>query len=271
VTVVSKHGQIFNSADRDVAGALAEGLVEAGVRIIYHATVESAEKARGKKAVNLWIKGRARTVRAEEIIFAIGRKPRVDGLGLDVAGVELTEGGRIETNEQQRTRRRHIFAAGDVCGPFEILHLAVQQGRLAARNAARHLGRLGGSVELMDYRMKLSALFTEPQVAMLGLTEKKAREKKTPVRVASYAFKEEGRAQVEGETQGFAKLICEPGTGKLLGAAIVGPSAAELIHEMVAVLHFGGTVATIAALPHYHPTLSEIWTFPAEKLARLTS
>jgi len=91
------------------------------------------------------------------------------------------------------------------------------------------------------------------------------------VRVASYEFKEEGRAQVENETQGFAKLICEPKSGKLLGAAIVGPSAVELIHEMVAVLHFGGTVETIAALPHYHPTLSEIWTFPADELsARLS-
>jgi pyruvate/2-oxoglutarate dehydrogenase complex dihydrolipoamide dehydrogenase (E3) component len=271
VTLVSKHGQILDSADRDVAKALSDAFIKAGVKIILRATVESSKAARGKKEIKVRIKGRAQSIRADEIIFAIGRKPCVNGLGLEAAGVTLTDDGHIEANEQQRTRRRNIFAAGDVCGPFEILHLAVQQGRIAARNAARLFGRLRGKDESMDYRMKLSGIFTEPQVAVLGLTEKKARERKIRVRVASYEFKEEGRAQVENETQGFAKLICEARSGKLLGAAIVGPSAVELIHEMVAVLHFGGTVETIAALPHYHPTLSEIWTFPAEKLSGLGS
>lgn len=169
----------------------------------------------------------------------------------------------IVANEQQRTRGRHIFSAGDVCGPFEILHFAAQQGRIAARQ----LGRLRGRSESMDYRMKLSALFTEPQVAVLGLTERKAHEDKIAIRAASYDFSEEGHAQIEGKTEGFSKLICQAKSGKLLGAALIGPSADELIHEMVAVLHFGGSVQTIAALPHYHPTLSEIWTIPAEELS----
>jgi pyruvate/2-oxoglutarate dehydrogenase complex dihydrolipoamide dehydrogenase (E3) component len=191
------------------------------------------------------------SIRADEIVFALGRKPIVAGLGLELAGVKLTEGQHIETNDQKRTRRRNIFAAGDVCGPFEILHLAVEQGRIAARNVARHFGRLRGKDESMNYRMKLTGLFTEPQVAVLGLTEKKARERKIRVCIATYNFEDEGRAQIENKTEGFAKLICEPNSGKLLGAAIVGPSAVELIHEMVAVLHFGGTVKTIASLPHY--------------------
>ncbi|MEO7796695.1 MAG: NAD(P)/FAD-dependent oxidoreductase [Opitutaceae bacterium] len=268
VTVVSKHSRILNSADADVSRALAQSLVKSGVKIIYHATIESARKVGAAKEVKLQIKGRTRSVRAHEIIFAIGRQPRVSGIGLEDAGVKLNDDGHVGANEQQRTSQAHIFAAGDVCGPYEILHLAVQQGRIAARNAARHLAKLRGSIESMDYRMSLSAVFTEPQVAVLGLTERKARREKIVVRVASYAFAEEGRAQVEGETAGFAKLICEPKSGKLLGAAIVGPAAAELIHEMVAVLYLGGTVETIAALPHYHPTLSEIWTFPAEILAK---
>jgi pyruvate/2-oxoglutarate dehydrogenase complex dihydrolipoamide dehydrogenase (E3) component len=267
VTLVSKHGQILDSADRDVAEALARALVKAGVKIIFHATVESARMVEGKKEIKLQVKGRAKSIRADEVIFATGRKSCIDGLGLESAGVKLTDDGHIEANAQQRTRRRNIFAAGDVCGPFEILHLAVQQGRIAARNAARHFGRLRGKEESMDYRLKLSGIFTEPQVAVLGLTEKKARERKIRVRVASYQFSEEGRAQIENEMHGFAKLICEAKSGKLLGAAIVGPSAVELVHEMVAVLRFGGSVENIADMPHYHPTLSEIWTFPAEKLS----
>jgi len=271
VTMVSKHGQVLNSADRDVAAALAQALSNAGVQIIYHAKIESAAKApRGQKKVKLRIRGRAKSICADEVVFALGRNPCVEALGLEAAGVELGEDSHVVANEQQRTRCRHIFAAGDVCGPFEIQHLAVQQGIIAARNAARQQGLLRGRCESMDYRMKLSALFTEPQVAVLGLTEKKAREDKIAIRVASHNFSEQGRAQIEGKTDGFAKLICEAKSGKLLGAAIVGPSAAELIHEMVAVLRFGGDVETIAALPHYHPTLSEIWTFPAEALSERT-
>lgn len=268
VTLVSKHARILDSADPDVSDSLAEAFTKVGVKIIYHAEVESAGKQGAFKVVKLRVKDRLKTVRAKEIVYAIGRKPRTEGLGLHEISVVLNDTGHIEANEQQRTSKPHIFAAGDVCGPYEILHLAVQQGGLAARNAARHLRKFKGKIESMDYRLKLSAIFTHPEVAILGLTETSARENRISVHVARYPFSEAGRSQVEGETDGFAKLICEPRTGKILGAAIVGPNAAELIHQIVPMIYFGGTVKALAALPHYHPTLSEIWTFPAEKLAK---
>lgn len=267
VTIVSKHGQILESADHDVAEALAGAFRRRGVKIITHAAIESAASSKGRKEIRFRVKGRLRAIVAEEVVFALGRKPNVTGLGLDAAGINVAESGHVTASLYQRTNRAHIFAAGDVCGPFEILHLAVQQGRVAARNAARARGRLKGRDEAMDYRLKLTGLFTDPEVAVVGLTEKKAREDKVRIRVARVPFSEVGRAQVENEAEGFAKLLCDPKTGKLLGAAIVGPRAVELIHEMVAVLAFGGTVMGISALPHYHPTLSEIWTFPAERLS----
>lgn len=266
VTLVSKHPRILPAADLDVAEALTHAMEKLGVVFVYHAEVESVQKVGRTKAVTVAIKGRRRTLRAQEIVFAVGRKPRVSGLGLEEIGVKLDDEGRVATSHQQRTNLPHLFAAGDVAGPYEILHLAVQQGVIAARNAARHLKKLRGATEAMDYRLKLSGIFTSPEVAMLGLSEHEAREKGIPIRTASVPFGECGRAQVEGAVEGIAKLICDRKTGKLLGAALVGAHAVELIHEMVAVLHFSGTAQTILDLPHYHPTLSEIWTFVAEKL-----
>ena len=128
VILISKHARILDSADPDISESLARALKNAGVKIISHAEVESAGKTGASKAVKLRVKGRSKTVRAKEIVFAIGRKPRTDGLGLEQIGVDLTDSRHIDANEQQRTSKPHIFAAGDVCGPYEILHLAVHQG-----------------------------------------------------------------------------------------------------------------------------------------------
>ena len=128
VILISKHARILDSADPDISESLARALKNAGVKIISHAEVESAGKTGASKAVKLRVKGRSKTVRAKEIVFAIGRKPRTDGLGLEQIGVDLNDSRHIDANEQQRTSKPHIFAAGDVCGPYEILHLAVHQG-----------------------------------------------------------------------------------------------------------------------------------------------
>ena len=165
-----------------------------------------------------------------------------------------------------KTKAAHIFAAGDVCGPYEIVHLAVQQGELAARNAARVLKRLG-ELEKMDYSLKLFAVFTHPEVATVGLSEHEAKEQHYDVLTAKYAFADHGKSMVKGETHGFVKLVADRATRRILGGACVGPNAAELIHEIVVAMSFGATAGQLARVPHYHPTLSEIWTYPAEELA----
>jgi pyruvate/2-oxoglutarate dehydrogenase complex dihydrolipoamide dehydrogenase (E3) component len=129
------------------------------------------------------------------------------------------------------------------------------------------VGRLGGEPERVDQRLKLLAVFTEPQVAAVGLSEREAAEARQDIRTATYPFQDHGRAVLEGETDGSVKLVAERGSGRLLGAAAVGPRAAELIHELVAVLYYRGTAQDLVAMPHYHPTLSEVWTFPAQQLA----
>jgi pyruvate/2-oxoglutarate dehydrogenase complex dihydrolipoamide dehydrogenase (E3) component len=168
----------------------------------------------------------------------------------------------------QRSSQSHIFAAGDVAGPYEIVHIAIQQAELAVRNAARALGKLAGEPEKIDYRLKLFVLFTEPQMAHVGLSEAEARAEGRDFRVASYPFADHGKSLIRGALHGFVKLLADRQTGEILGGAVVGPEAAELIHEIVVAMYFRATASDLARVPHYHPTLSEIWTYPAEELAQ---
>ena len=195
------------------------------------------------------------------------------------------DGKRIAANEFMRTSAPHIFAAGDCTGPHEIVHLAVAQGEIAAWNiVAQERGRTargsfapgtsnlklaGGSPALrsMDYRLLISVVFTEPQVATVGLTEKEASARKIPFLAASYPFNDHGKSLLMEAKDGFVKLLANPKSGEILGGSCVGPVGGELIHEIVAAMAKRMTVHELAVMPHYHPTLAEIWTYPAEELA----
>lgn len=268
VTVLQRGGHIVREADADVAGALEMAMAKHGVQFYCGSQLTRIERdADGLKRVHFERMGEEHSVAAQEIVFALGRKPFTAGLQLGQARVDLTASEGVRAGADQRTTTSHIFAAGDVCGPFEIVHIAIQQGEIAARNAARQLGRLGGAVEETDYRLKLFALFTEPQMASVGLTEREAAAAGIECDSAIYPFADHGKSLVRGEAEGFVKLIARCETREIIGAAVVGPEASELIHEIVVAMHFRATAGDLASIPHYHPTLSEIWTYPAEELA----
>lgn len=172
------------------------------------------------------------------------------------------EGGRIATDAQMRTSVPHIFAAGDCAGPHDVVHLAIQQGEIAIHNI-----RQPAQPRQMDYRLLTSVVFTEPQMAQTGLTEKAAKARGIPYLAAKYPFNDHGKSLLMEAKDGFVKLLADPATGEILGGACVGPQGGELIHEIVAAMHKRMTVHELAAMPHYHPTLAEIWTYPAEELA----
>jgi pyruvate/2-oxoglutarate dehydrogenase complex dihydrolipoamide dehydrogenase (E3) component len=264
--VIQRGAQVLKETDADVADALTEALIHRGIEIFRGTNLLRAERAGSMKRVHFSDAGGEHFVEAEEIIYALGREPAIDSLELERAGVTL-QGKAIAADAHQRCGPAHIFAAGDVCGPFEVVHIAILQGELAARNAARQLGRGEGSLEAMDYRLALFAVFTHPQVASVGMSEQEAREGEHDVRVAKYPFADHGKSIVRGETHGFVKLIADCKTGCILGGACVGPEASELIHEIVVAMHFRATARDLARVPHYHPTLSEIWTYPADELA----
>lgn len=268
VTVLQRGGHPLRDADADVAGALELAMTKHGVQFYCGSQMSHADRdPDGLKRIHFERMGEKQSVAAHEIVFALGRQPFTEGLQLGQAGVELTARGGVRAGADQRTATSHIFAAGDVCGPYEIVHIAIQQGELSARNAARHLGRLGGAAEETNYRLKLFALFTEPQMALVGLTEREAAAAGIECDSAVYPFADHGKSLVRGEAEGFVKLIARCDTREIIGAAVVGPEASELIHEIVVAMHFRATAGDLASIPHYHPTLSEIWTYPAEELA----
>jgi pyruvate/2-oxoglutarate dehydrogenase complex dihydrolipoamide dehydrogenase (E3) component len=161
-----------------------------------------------------------------------------------------------------RTSAPHIFAAGDCTGLHEIVHIAIQQGETAAHNIARPR-----EPRSMDYRLLTEVVFTDPQVASVGLTEKRAHVRNIPYIVATYPFSDHGKSLIMDAKDGFVKLLAGPQSGEILGGGCVGPLGGELIHEIIAAMAKHMTVSELAQMPHYHPTLAEIWTYPAEELA----
>ena len=265
VTVIQRSDQVLTGSDQDVADALADALRE---RMTLHTGTEltGASKDGATKSVNYNHEGEPKTASADEILVALGRAPATSGLSLESAGVSL-QGKQIATGSDQSTSTGHIFAAGDVCGPHEVVHIAIEQGEIAATNAAVLLGKLPGEKRReINYRLKLFGVFTEPQVASVGLSEAEAKAQGIEYLADSYPFDDHGKSMTMGETHGFVKLICAP-DGEILGGSAVGPEVVELIHEIAVAMHFRAKAGDLAQIPHYHPTLSEIWTYPAEELA----
>ena len=266
VTIIQRGSQLLKGTDPDIAAALTDGLRARGVHVFTDTKLTGASRSGAMKRILFEHEGAQKSADAAEVLHALGRSPNIRGLALGAAGIAL-DGRRPAVSTTQQTSQPHIFAAGDIAGPFEIVHIAIQQGEMAARNAARILSGTGGPLEEMDYRLKLSVVFSDPEVAVVGRSESELNAAGVPFRTASYPFNDHGKSLCMGETDGFVKLIAAPGTGEILGGACVGPHAADIIHEIVVAMRFHATAAQLASTPHYHPTLSEIWTYPAEELA----
>ncbi len=268
VTVIQRSSQLIRGFDRDVADALKQALEDRPNLDIFVETsiTEVKVNSKGQKQVVFQHSDQSRSVSADEILQALGRKPNTARLNIEACGIELNQTGHIACNSFQQTNVPHIFAVGDVCGPHEVVHVAIEQGEKASKNAAVLLGVHNGEKLAMDYRLKLFGIFTDPQVAMVGLTEIEAKEKGIVTKTASHPFDDHGKSMIMDEIHGFVKLLADSSTGKLLGGAVVGPEAVELIHEIVVAMKFGATASEFLEIPHYHPTLSEIWTYPAEDL-----
>jgi pyruvate/2-oxoglutarate dehydrogenase complex dihydrolipoamide dehydrogenase (E3) component len=262
VTVIQRSAHVLRGFDTDVATVLEEVLQREGVRLFTGTELLSARLEAGSKLVEFRQRDELRTVQADEVLVAMGRTPNTRSLDLAKAGVRL-DGERIRTDTQMRTSAPHIFAAGDCTGPHDVVHVAVQQGEIAGHNIAHaHKPRE------MDYRLLIQVVFTEPQAAMVGLSEAAARARGMPYAAASHRFDDHGKSLIMDFRDGFVKLLADNIRGEILGGICVGPSGGELIHEIVAAMYRHLTVTELALMPHYHPTLAEIWTYPAEELAR---
>ena len=261
VILIQRSHHVLSEGDEDLARPVEDRLRQEGMEVFTGTQLHHFSHAAGRKTAHFSHQGQEKSASADVILQALGRRPCIEGLGLEAAGVEI-EHGRIVVDATMRTSQPHIFAVGDVNGLHEIVHIAIQQGEIAGYNALHPQ-----AVRRLDDRLTAQVVFTDPQVASVGLCEKGCQEEDIPYLVADYPFDDHGKSMTLGELHGHVKLLCRPDTGELLGGHIVGPEAAELIHELIAVMYFRGTVADLAAMPHYHPTLAEILTYPAEDLA----
>jgi pyruvate/2-oxoglutarate dehydrogenase complex dihydrolipoamide dehydrogenase (E3) component len=263
VTVVQRSEHILRGFDTDAAVELEKVFRRDGMSVFTGTKLVDAWREGALKAVLFEQEGKTIRVTAEEILFALGRTPNTAGLQLEKAGV-TTEGPRIVTNPQMQTSTEHIYAAGDCTGPHEIVHIAVQQGEIAGHNIAHP-----GQTRRIDYRLLTHVVFTDPQIGTVGLTEKEAKARNVPCLAARYPLNDHGKSLIMDAKDGFVKLLADPKTGEILGGCCVGPMGGELIHEIIAAMAKRMTVHELGAMPHYHPTLAEIWTYPAEELAGL--
>ena len=261
VFLIQRSNHIFSSSDEDLARPVEEQLRKEGMQIFTGTQLKQFTRNRNIITVQFKHQGQEKKVSAQTVLQALGRQANIEGLNLEAAGVEVDK-GKIKVNLEMRTSQNHIFAVGDVNGIHEVVHSAIWQGELAARNAILK----DESPCKFDSRLKTNVTFTDPAVASVGLTEKECKARNIPYIAASYSFEDHGKSICLGETRGHVKLMCDPKTGRIIGSHIVGPGAAEIIHELIAIMYFGGTVKDLATIPHYHPTLSEILTYPAEEL-----
>jgi len=260
VTLIQRSPHILHDFDADATAVVSEVFRREGIHLYTGTKLLNAQRDGDLKTVRFEHNGKPVSVSAEEILYALGRVPNTASLGLENVGVK-TDGLRIVANDFMQTSAPHIYAAGDCVGPYEIVHLAVAQGETAARNIIKV------NSTAMDYRLLISVVFTDPQVATVGLTEKAAVVRGVKYLAASYPFNDHGKSLLMEAKDGFVKLLANPSSGEIIGGTCVGPSGGELIHEIVAAMAKRMTVHELAAMPHYHPTLAEIWTYPAEELA----
>ena len=261
VSLVQRSPNILKEEDQDAAKVIEEVFGKEGMTVFTATNLKSAWREGSMKVVSFEYEGQTVRIAGEEILFGLGRVPNTRGLHLEKAGVDVSL-GRFLVNSEMQTNVPHIYAAGDCTGLHEIVHIAIQQGEIAAHNIIHPDNR-----RCMDYRLLASVVFTDPQLGRVGLTEREAQVEKIPYIAASYPFADHGKSMLMCATDGFVKLLADPKSGEILGGCCVGPHGGELIHEIIAAMYKRMTVRELAAMPHYHPTLAEIWTYPAEELA----
>ncbi len=199
--------------------------------------------AQNKSGENIQLKG-------DYVLVAVGRRPYTDGLGLEKAGVQLDEKGRIIVNEKLQTSQPHIYAIGDVIRGPMLAHKAEEEGVFVAEIIA-------GQKPHIDYNLIPGVVYTWPEVASVGYTEEQLKEKNISYKVGQFPFKASGRAKASMDTDGFIKVLAHKDTDELLGVHMIAPRAADLIAEAVVAMEYKATAEDIGRICHPHPTFSE--------------
>jgi pyruvate/2-oxoglutarate dehydrogenase complex dihydrolipoamide dehydrogenase (E3) component len=259
ITIVQRGNQLLPREDPDVAEFLERRLTSEGVRIIKNADAISVATSDARKVALELLDRQSdrlaeRTFFADALLVAVGRTPNLRDLGLESAGVEVNEGS-VRVNDYLQTSQRHIYAAGDVVGPFLFTHMADAQARVVVRNTLVPFQFLR---QKMDYSVVPWCTYTDPEAAHVGFGEKEAKRNNIDYDLFVVPLEDVDRSVVESEDAGFTKILAAKGSDKILGATIVGPHAGDLLHEFVLAMNAGIGLGTIASTIHAYPTFAEL-------------
>jgi pyruvate/2-oxoglutarate dehydrogenase complex dihydrolipoamide dehydrogenase (E3) component len=251
VQVVQRSGQILSKEDKDMADIAMNVLSAEGITFHLHSElVRVSDRGMEKEVVIRTKDGKEESLRAEEILVALGRQANLQGLGLEDISIDFNEKG-LTVDNRMRTNHKHIYAAGDVTGSYQFTHAAGYEGGVALSNAILHLPKKA------DYTYMPWCTYTDPELASIGMNEKRAKEAGKDYSVWTEQFKANDRSLAEGEETGNIKMILD-GKGKPIGVQILGPQAGELLSEWIAIMNGGVKLSAMASAVHTYPTLAEI-------------
>jgi pyruvate/2-oxoglutarate dehydrogenase complex dihydrolipoamide dehydrogenase (E3) component len=252
VTVVERKSRLVPNEDEDLSSGVQEILQSEGIQLRLDANCIRLENDGGEVAVGLdCLEGHPKVV-GSRILLAVGRQPNTDDLGLSAAGVQTDERGYITVDEQLRTSVAGIWALGDCNGRGAFTHTSYNDFEIVADNLLE-----SGSRRVSD-RIPVSALYIDPPLAQVGLTEKQVRESGRAALIGTRPMTKVGRAVEKGESQGFMKVLVDAETKKILGASILGTGGDEAIHCILSTMYAGAEYTTLSRAVHIHPTVSEL-------------
>jgi len=252
VTVIEFLDAVTPGMDAEIQKTFQRTLKKQGLKFIMGAAVQKTEalKTKAKVHYKLIKKDTEHVIDADTVLVATGRKPYVEGLGLDALGVEMTPRGQIAVGKDWQTNIPGIYAIGDcIEGPM-LAHKAEDEGMAAAEQVAGKHGHV-------NYNVIPGVIYTAPEVASVGETEQTLKEAGRAYKVGKFSFMGNGRAKANFAGEGFVKLLADKETDRILGAHIIGPAAGELIHEICVAMEFGASAEDLALTCHAHPTYSE--------------
>lgn len=259
VTIIEYLDRILPLEDADVSAQLSRNFRKMGMKVLTSAKVTAIEKGGQECKITLETKKGVEELVAEQVLSAVGVVPNTENLGLEALGIELSK-GKVPVDEYYRTKVNGIYAIGDIIATPALAHVA-------SAEAVAAVGKIAGlDVEPIDYSNIPSAIYTSPEVASVGITEKHAQQSGLNYKVAKFPFTASGKATAAGERDGFVKLISDADSGKILGAHLVGTNVTEMISGIILAKRMGASAKDIAKTVHPHPTMSEAVMGAAELL-----
>ncbi|NHM32172.1 dihydrolipoyl dehydrogenase [Neobacillus terrae] len=251
VTVIEYADRIIPTEDKEISKEMQRLMKKKGIKIVTSAKVlpETLSKENGV-SISAEVKGEAKEFKGEKILVSVGRQANVEGIGIENTEIQV-ERGFIQTNEFFQTKESHIYAIGDVIGGLQLAHVASHEGIIAVEHIA------GEDTHTLDYNLVSKCIYSNPEVAQVGLTEDQAKEQGFNIKTGKFSFRAIGKALVFGESDGFVKIVADKDTDDILGVHMIGPHVTDMISEAGLAMVLDATPWEVANTIHPHPTLSE--------------